>query len=975
MQLKALQKNCETYQPLMETLLELIDELVLHDSNLKKSGAIIDFSEYIFVLPAKEAARLFREKVAEKYIEFGGVLSLKTVQPEYFLYEATDKKLLSQVQIFNIWNNILANFDENLAPAIFSNQALSKNLDNMAWRLNMCEILHALRKEIALEQASSVSDFFQHILSIKDLDHQKNQILHTLSEKLEQYLTLETEFIQQKGENCVDEADLILHNLKRNVLSDKKVKKVILIDCSELKLSVIKALENLKNIDVELYLNTSLKELQLFDNYGRAQAKMAQELTINIDFQKQVRLYAKPSQMAKKIAQMISESPQNCPSYIGVLDAEITPSLEFLLKQQNLSVYSPKSYKLSNLVWTKLFLQLVGFNKEVLNFEDIANAIRNGLYINYLVNSKLVNDYAKLLRDCDNLQKEHLLTDSKNLEQFVQAKSDKYSELVAVLNNLQMIRQRIASSENIILETWQIVSEIGILNNLENLDLYLAELEIDALKKIISEVLEIENRDFRLEIFKYLIRTRQVESKGDNESAIDLTGFLEILWREDKKIILAGFNEENFNVSEANDLFLPESLREYLNFTCQNDRHASDIYHFYALTKAHEVAILVGKNNEKGDYLRPSRLLFYLESETLIKACGWIFSNQLDEVMVSNGVDKSYLPYQVNLTKAAKPKISVSAIKKYLTCPFQYYLENVLNANQLDDRNLEMDRAQIGSLLHKVLEYFGKLPNLKNIKISELDNFLRTQLQRLIRQEYFGNTQNSLIDIQIDNMEQILHNFAITQLEFMENKIDYQILATEKKFCFECRELIPNLDTELTPKVIFSGVIDRIDRYIEDGQIVYEIIDYKSSTKSKTPLGAHINLLNFDKVTDENSWKIFPIPNTLNAKEEAFEFLDLQLIIYRLILLNNLVENLTIEQEAVIRVAYCNLSLDFDACNFIRFADAQLFDVQALEITKRILERIYNKHIFWPPKLKGGYEAKYQEILGKVELSDFEIIT
>ena len=78
--------------------------------NLAEKTVPIDFSEYLFVLPTQEAGRLFKEKAAIFFQQYGGVTQLEIALPEQLLFDRSSINY-SDIQSINNWCEILRNID------------------------------------------------------------------------------------------------------------------------------------------------------------------------------------------------------------------------------------------------------------------------------------------------------------------------------------------------------------------------------------------------------------------------------------------------------------------------------------------------------------------------------------------------------------------------------------------------------------------------------------------------------------------------------------------------------------------------------------------------------------------------------------------------------------------------------------------------------------------------------------------------
>ena len=988
MKIKALQPNSKQYKLLLDCIADLMRDLVKNDESLHQATGLIDFEKYLFVLPTREAARLFREKVTEIFMVDGGVLSLRTVQPEYFLYGVPEGKAnLSSVKALELWNQVLEQSINVSDEYLFKNQVWQNNINNPAWRIGVCKTFQNLRKDIALETGLSVQDFLQEIKTLQKNSFEYDNALNNLAGKLEEYIKYETEFIKLKGDMYCDETDLILANIKKASVSDSDIKKIILLDCCELKKSVLKVFDNLQqSLDIELYLNVSPEELDLFDKNGHVKLDEIKKINIDIDFSKQLAEYDKPIDMAKKIFSVVTQNIHNQPRTIGVLSNEVVEYLEFLAEDFNLnndsnpvSFHCPQGDKLIKYPWTQLFLKIISLANSELTFEDIAFLVRNGLVTNFLTQKIKSLNYKLLLQTLDELQKSHLLNSLDMLEFFVNEElnngDDIYQKIKEIISIIRDWQNRLLNCNDLILTAWNIVTEIGKLNDLENLNYEQSVLELEELKKIIYEISLLScDKDLKQVIFHSILKDKQLEFKSDNDESIDLSGFLELSWCSNKQLLIAGMNEENFNCAESTDMFIPENLRELLHFTSQKDRHATDIYRFSALNKAHDLGLMISNSNNAGDILKPARLLFYIANDKLAEYCQMLFSGSLYEDMrEEKKSDAKYFPYQVVIAGDKKKTISVSDINSYLKCPYNFYLQSIKLVSDIDDRNIEFGGDQIGSIIHEVLEQFGRIGDLKSLTYEDMKNYFYDTLHTLIARKYLGKSYNGLVDIQLENLKKMLRNIAARQFEYMQDKENFVVLATEQSFKVNLSDFFGSSNDKLND-IVFKGKIDRIDSFYENGKRIIQIFDYKTSKKVVAPFDAHISD-KCNKLIDSQKWQICKVTEDMHGcglllKKDIYSFSNVQLPLYMAIVKRNLLPDFDFS-NCEVRVAYFNLSVNYDDTRIEVFDNCQLFVPDAEKILQEATEKIFFERQFWPPSFNANYGVL--EKLNSMSFEDWEL--
>lgn len=159
----------------------------------------------------------------------------------------------------------------------------------------------------------------------------------------------------------------------------------------------------------------------------------------------------------------------------------------------------------------------------------------------------------------------------------------------------------------------------------------------------------------------------------------------------------------------------------------------------------------------------------------------------------------------INVQKLGKG-VSISRLETYNKCPFSYYIKYGLKINEKKDDSLQPN--ELGSLCHYLMETCLEDINLVEKQATHYieENLLDKYLNHPVNQYFI----NSLVN----DMKMII---KINQDQLALGK--YVPIAKEKKISGSIGE------------VPFSGIIDRVDAYVDPPLDYIRIIDYKSSSK------------------------------------------------------------------------------------------------------------------------------------------------
>jgi ATP-dependent helicase/nuclease subunit B len=401
----------------------------------------------------------------------------------------------------------------------------------------------------------------------------------------------------------------------------------------------------------------------------------------------------------------------------------------------------------------------------------------------------------------------------------------------------------------------------------------------------------------------------------EDPQAIELAGWLELTLDDAPVLAITGMNDGIVPSDERSHPFLPNELCRQLNILDDNRRYARDCYALTVITSVRENYLLIlGRHDETGNPLRPSRLIFADTAEVAAKRAKAFFGfpgrNSTDYWL---GAPVNFQPHQalpIPKPDLAKPleQITVTRFRDYIKCPYRFYLQHVLGLQCLDDTQREMDGGRFGDLVHHCMETFGRdeISNSQNATL--ILRFLNAQLDAEVKRR-FPEGKLPAVEMQVQQIRLRFERFA--QLQARRRTEGWRIVSTEELVEYD-------FDVDGTPFLI-RGKIDRIDQHETSGQIA--VWDYKSSDKGEGPVRVHYMPL-------KNQWK------------------DLQLPLYRFL----------VEKIAVLAGSdFSSLTTGFlllpKRLEDIRFEVTGWTETEyqaAAEMARSILRQI-RQSVYWPP--------------------------
>jgi hypothetical protein len=185
----------------------------------------------------------------------------------------------------------------------------------------------------------------------------------------------------------------------------------------------------------------------------------------------------------------------------------------------------------------------------------------------------------------------------------------------------------------------------------------------------------------------------------ESDHAIELLGWLELPLDDAPALIVTGFCDGVVPQSVNADLFLPNRLRSSLGIDDNRRRYARDAYALQVLLNSRQyLRLIVPRRDAQGDPLRPSRLLFATDQESIVGRCLRFFDpgGMADARPVVRPAARAASTFCVpRPLPLAEPfdRLRVTDFRYYLECPYRFYLQRVLGLRQVTDDADEIDAA------------------------------------------------------------------------------------------------------------------------------------------------------------------------------------------------------------------------------------------------------------------------------------------
>ncbi len=344
---------------------------------------------------------------------------------------------------------------------------------------------------------------------------------------------------------------------------------------------------------------------------------------------------------------------------------------------------------------------------------------------------------------------------------------------------------------------------------------------------------------------------------------LTISGWLDLALDDSPAMVVACLNHPYVPEAVTADPFLPGTLRTRLQLNDNERRMARDIHALdVMLSSRKDIKLIVGTRSLDGSPTPPSRLLATSEpletARRLVQLLdpdlsragshgdgpSTIIADSRDSSKVytsrwEGGEKRTELPIPP-LPPRVVERMSVTAFKDYLTCPYRFFLRHVLHIRRLNDSAGELRPNQFGDLIHYTLERFG-LSQLRDESNREVIEDGLVENLTSYAADYFGSFPAAAVRLQIEQARRRMKAIAFVQSERRQQ--GWSIFRVEAPFGEKQKDMNDDFDKKQSlagiivdgQRMPIRGRIDRIDRH-DDGR--WAIIDYK--THGHPPRKKHV---------------------------------------------------------------------------------------------------------------------------------------
>lgn len=879
----------------------------------------LDLSRTFVVVPTRQSGRRLREALAVRASKSNQAVFPPRVSLPIGLFEdlIRGQAVASRQECLLAWTEVLRTVDLSAFGEVFPNRPPSRTF---SWAVRLARQLVQLHETLA-----------ENGLRIADVPEQAHERLPETT-RWKQLAKLEALYDLALRKLDLSDPQAARITGIGGAKTPENIERIVVIatpDPQPLAVALLQKYAEQIPVTVLVYGPPEESVDELFDTWGRPKTDVWASRPVEwTDFKNQVHLCANPASQADRIVEIARgyKTPDQWLS-VGTEDKELIAPLHAGFARSGFASYDPEGLLRKNDPLFELVSLLGEFQREA-SFGTVTALARCPDVLDWL-RAQIGSGFspARTLEALDHLHARNLPVSLNGAISHASETEQKFAGTSAVLSHFQQLREKLIS-QPFPANAFDALSEIFGHRKFDHQNPAHARRSDSASEWVktaqatgtaaagFKTVRDTDAWDLTLQQFG---ESRRFEEKPG--SAIELQGWLELLWNEAPHLVVGGMNGGLVPSAIVGDAFLPETLREILGLKTNAARLARDSYILHGLIASRaangRIDLMVGKTSASGDPLRPSRLLLICEDNQLPERVRYLFR----EIESDQASVPWYRAWKLQPDTARKiDRLSVTTFRGYLQCPFRFYLKRGLRMEAIDPHKAELDALDFGTLCHAAVEAMGRSASIReSTDAGTIREFLLNNLDRQMRGRY-GTELTLPLQIQLESAKQRLSRAADVQaalradgwvIERVESKFEIQIVG-----------------------IIVRGTIDRIDRHETTGGL--RVFDYKTSDKPVNPREAHVrNLKRNESPEDVPDFSRFEIGG------RSYVWTDLQLPLY--------LSALATEFPGTIACGYFNLPKATTETG-VAFWDDYTSEWQAAANTcaEQIVEAVKAGQ-FWPP--------------------------
>lgn len=358
--------------------------------------------------------------------------------------------------------------------------------------------------------------------------------------------------------------------------------------------------------------------------------------------------------------------------------------------------------------------------------------------------------------------------------------------------------------------------------------------ELTRLNDMLKGFVVGEEYQFVVQLMQKSLQGVSVPLSGDPLKGVQLMGLLESRNLNFDNVIFLGFNEGIIPKTSLGNSFIPDNIRRAYGLPVLENLDAISSYMVYRLLqRAKHINFIYNGLTDENNSGEVSRILRQLEYESAFDFnYASLNLNVTTEVKEELVIDKNHPKIQEALQQylTGKKILSPSALTMYISNPIDFFFRYIAEIKEPEEVTAVIEANQIGSILHKVMEYFY-LPEINKLVTPEVIKLKRTSVKTLVAKAFnFVMTNKEESTLEYSGMQKVILAIveAYTNIILNRDEADapFTILSLEEKISTE-------LEFELNGKIEQVNLFGFIDRVDERNGVV-RIVDYKTGSDKLT---------------------------------------------------------------------------------------------------------------------------------------------
>lgn len=379
---------------------------------------------------------------------------------------------------------------------------------------------------------------------------------------------------------------------------------------------------------------------------------------------------------------------------------------------------------------------------------------------------------------------------------------------------------------------------------------------LDAIAEFATEFGEQEEtRSSFIKTISYLIGLKSKSPESD-QYGVTVVEMEETLGLNPTNLYFAGLTETDLPGAYRADPILPDSVRKKLGMPDIDWHRDWQKFHFRrTLESSPNPPFLTYHESKDG---KPVLRTPFIETEPVKYQDTEIIFSEVEEQLYRGGQVKSLsddialavdfsadedIKQELNRLLGPDNKFHVTALEKYIRCPYQFYLANVLGLETISEPAFEIDAQMWGVIAHRVL---AKLYKPGPIPVKDIGEKAATIIDEELQ-------QIGLPPFWTEVTRRVLKNLFVELMEY-ETELRAEGFQPDKTEKYVSGAI--NNDIKLL------GRIDRIDRKNN----LLRIIDYKTGSAD----------INASAVIDKQTHIQLPLYAYLVSQDEEFQKLQVE---------------------------------------------------------------------------------------------------